>query len=84
MFKMNALTLYKNLLRYSSRLASYNFRQYAIRRTRDAFIANRSLSDPQQIQQEIEKGIKELQVLKRQAAISQMYKGDPLVVETSH
>uniref|UniRef100_A0A060T5A5 ARAD1C04026p n=1 Tax=Blastobotrys adeninivorans TaxID=409370 RepID=A0A060T5A5_BLAAD len=77
-----ALTLYKQLLRYSTRMASYNFRQYAVRRTRDGFLSNRNLSDPEQIRQEIAKGWEQLEVLRRQSAISRMYKGDRLVVET--
>ncbi|CAN6630753.1 protein Isd11p [Trichomonascus vanleenenianus] len=76
-----AISLYRNLLRYSARLAGYNFRQYALRRTRDAFLSNRSLTDPAEIQREVEKGRQQLEVVKRQSAISQMYKGDRLVVE---
>lgn len=77
----DTLKLYKQLLRYSSRMASYNFRQYAVRRVRDSFIANKALSDPAAIKQELEKGYQQLEVVKRQSLISQMYKGDRLVVE---
>jgi hypothetical protein len=83
LFVMNqALTLYRDLLRYSSRLASYNFRQYAIRRVRDGFLANRNISELGKIEAEISKGLEQLEVVKRQSAISQMYKNDRLVVET--
>jgi hypothetical protein len=77
-----ALKLYRDLLRYSTRIAGYNFRQYAIRRSRDGFLSNRNLTDPAEIKAEIAKGYEQLEVLRRQSIISQMYRGDQLVVET--
>lgn len=77
------LNLYRHLLRYSSRIASYNFREYALRRTRDAFQINRSVADQRQLQDLMQRGYKELATLKRQSAISQMYNGDKLIVEHS-
>lgn len=57
-------SLYRSLLRQSNQFASYNFRMYARRRTRDAFHENQSVTDSRRIQELVQKGLKELQVLK--------------------
>ncbi|KAL2121985.1 hypothetical protein VTJ04DRAFT_2440 [Mycothermus thermophilus] len=75
------LSLYRQLLRQGSQFASYNFREYARRRTRDAFRENKDVEDPRRIQELVQKGLKELQMLKRQTVISQYYQTDRLVVE---
>lgn len=77
-----AISLYRDLLRQGLKLASYNFRQYAVRRTRDAFLAHRSETDPQVIRKYLTDATEQLEVLRRQALISQMFKGDRLVVES--
>lgn len=76
-----SLSLYRSLLRHGSRLAAYNFREYALRRTRDAFRANRGTDDLRETQVLLQRGHKELAALKRQAVISQMYAAEKLVVE---
>ncbi|KUI64923.1 hypothetical protein VM1G_00497 [Cytospora mali] len=58
------LSLYRQLLRQGEQFASYNFREYAKRRTRDAFRENKSIQDPRQIQELVQKGLKELQMMK--------------------
>ena len=57
-------SLYRSLLRQSSQFTNYNFRQYARRRTRDAFREHQHESDPRRIQELVQKGLKELQVMK--------------------
>ncbi|EAQ89914.1 hypothetical protein CHGG_06533 [Chaetomium globosum CBS 148.51] len=52
------------LLRQGNQFSAYNFREYALRRTRDAFRENRSVEDPRKVQELVQKGLKELQVLK--------------------
>ncbi|GAO18676.1 hypothetical protein UVI_02059020 [Ustilaginoidea virens] len=74
-------SLYRQLLRQGAQFRAYNFREYAKRRTKDAFRGNMSVEDPRQIQELVQKGLKELQVLKRQTVISQFYQIDRLVVE---
>jgi len=74
-------SLYRSLLRQSSQFANYNFRTYARRRTRDAFHEHQHEQDHRQIQELVQKGLKELQVMKRQTVISQMFQLDRLVVE---
>ncbi|KAK0628165.1 hypothetical protein B0T17DRAFT_521994 [Bombardia bombarda] len=76
-----ALSLYRQLLRQGNQFASYNYREYAKRRTRDAFRENKSVDDPRRIQELMQKGLRDLQLLKRQTVISQFYEHDRLVVE---
>jgi hypothetical protein len=54
----------RNLIRFSNRFAAYNFREYAKRRTRDAFRENKGVEDPKRIQELMQKGLKELEMLK--------------------
>jgi hypothetical protein len=76
------LSLYRNFIRYGNKYSSYNFREYTIRRSRDAFRQHMNETQPEKISQFIQKAEQELQVVKRQAAISQMYTtGEHLVVE---
>ncbi|KAK8239517.1 hypothetical protein IWZ00DRAFT_76609 [Phyllosticta capitalensis] len=72
---------YRSLLRQARQFAAYNFREYALRRTKDAFRENQKLKDERAIQEAIQKGLKELQVLKRQTIVSQFFQFDRLVVE---
>ncbi|KAF2150105.1 hypothetical protein K461DRAFT_281365 [Myriangium duriaei CBS 260.36] len=74
-------SLYRSLLRQSRQFAAYNFREYAKRRTRDAFKEHSAVSDERRIQELMQKGIKELQMLKRQTVVSQFFQLDRLVVE---
>ncbi|EDU50226.1 iron-sulfur cluster biosynthesis protein Isd11 [Pyrenophora tritici-repentis] len=74
-------SLYRSLLRQSNQFAAYNFREYAKRRTRDAFRDSKSINDERQVQEMVQKGLSELQMLKRQTVISQFYQIDRLVVE---
>ena len=57
-------SLYRNLLRTSRQFAAYNFREYAKRRTRDAFRESKSVTDERTVQELMQKGLKELQTLK--------------------
>ncbi|OCT51643.1 LYR motif-containing protein 4 [Cladophialophora carrionii] len=74
-------SLYRALLRQGNQFANYNFRMYARRRTRDAFHEHQKESDPRRIQELVQNGLKELQMLKRQTVVSQFYQLDRLVVE---
>ena len=77
------LSLYCSLLRTGNQFNQYGFREYALRRTRDAFRLHKSETDPQRVQELVNKGINELQMMKRQTVIGQMYNIDKLVVEVS-
>ncbi|KAM4063771.1 complex 1 protein (LYR family) domain-containing protein [Hirsutella rhossiliensis] len=75
-------SLYRQLLRQGEQFTAYNFREYAKRRTRDAFREKMSVQDPRQVQELVQKGLKELQVMKRQTVVGQFYQLDRLVVES--
>lgn len=57
-------SLYRQLLRQSKQFALYNFREYATRRTRDGFRSNMTVTDAGKVHELMEKGQKELQMLK--------------------
>jgi hypothetical protein len=52
------------LLRQGDQFAAYNFREYAKRRTRDAFRENKDEHDPRRIQELVQAGLRELQMMK--------------------
>ncbi|KAI9720325.1 MAG: hypothetical protein M1828_005709 [Chrysothrix sp. TS-e1954] len=76
-----ARSLYRSLLRQSSQFAAYNFREYAKRRTKDAFREHHEEHDERKVQDLIQRGLTELQVMKRQTVVSQFFQLDRLVVE---
>lgn len=55
---------YRSLLRTSSQFAAYNFREYAQRRTRDAFREYKDVRDEGKLRGLLEEANRELQVLK--------------------
>ncbi|XP_076269135.1 LYR motif-containing protein bcn92 isoform X2 [Rhynchophorus ferrugineus] len=75
------LKLYKMLLRESEKFESYNFRSYAVRRVKDAFRENQNLGNGNALREKISEGHKNLEIIKRQVLISQMYKTDRLIIE---
>jgi hypothetical protein len=77
------LSLYRNLLRTGGQFNQYGFREYARRRTRDAFREHKKETDPERVQDLVHRGLNDLQMMKRQTVIGQMYNMDKLVVEVS-
>ena len=57
-------SLYRQLLRQSRQFAAYNFREYATRRTKDAFREHKTVTDQEKVKELLDKGQKELQMLK--------------------
>ncbi|KAL8705939.1 MAG: hypothetical protein Q9201_000994 [Fulgogasparrea decipioides] len=55
---------FRSLLRQSSQFAAYNFREYAKRRTKDAFREHSGETEERRIQDLMQKGLKELQIMK--------------------
>ncbi|KAI9374677.1 hypothetical protein BJX61DRAFT_497344 [Aspergillus egyptiacus] len=76
-----ARSLFRSLLRQSSQFANYNFREYALRRTRDSFREHQHEKEERRIQELIQEGLQNLRMMKRQTVISQFYQLDRLVVE---
>ncbi|KAI5635093.1 complex 1 protein (LYR family) domain-containing protein [Phthorimaea operculella] len=79
--KTQVLSLYKSLMRESGKFGNYNFRCYALRRVRDAFKENKSLTDPNIAKREIQYAKENLDIIKRQVIIGNMYGTDKLVIE---
>ncbi|BDD63356.1 hypothetical protein MAP00_008255 [Monascus purpureus] len=76
-----ARSLFRSLLRQSSQFSNYNFREYARRRTKDAFRKHQNETEERQIQELIQEGLRNLRMMKRQTVISQFYQLDKLVIE---
>lgn len=57
------------------------FRNYAIRRVRDAFKANKNLHDCDAIEAAYNEAFSTLTIIKRQVIIQNLYKTEKLVVE---
>ncbi|KAF2235339.1 putative iron-sulfur cluster biosynthesis protein Isd11 [Viridothelium virens] len=74
-------SLYRSLLRQSRQFAAYNFREYARRRTRDAFREHRTETEERRVQELMQRGLQELQMMRRQTVVSQFFQLDKLVVE---
>lgn len=79
--RSKALSLYKQLIKESKKFSSYNYRHYALRKTRHEFKENKEISDPQKIQELFKKAQDNLEIIQRQVLIGQMYDGGHLVIE---
>lgn len=55
---------FRSLLRQSNQFAAYNFREYARRRTKDAFREHQGEKGERETQDLVQRGLKELQVMK--------------------
>jgi signal-transduction protein with cAMP-binding, CBS, and nucleotidyltransferase domain len=55
---------FRSLMRQSSQFANYNFREYAKRRTKDSFREHKNEADVRKVQDLIQNGLKELQMMK--------------------
>jgi len=78
---MEVLRLYKSLLRESQKFTSYNYRHYFILRIKDGFKANKGLSSPEAIAQEIKNAYSSLNTIRRQVIVGQLYQTHKLVIE---
>jgi len=67
------LSLYKQMLRESAKFQDFNFRAYAVRRVRDGFKAGSALDDPGKIKSSFELAKTNLELIKRQVMIGQLY-----------
>mmetsp|Transcript_99894 Transcript_99894/g.242959 ORF Transcript_99894/g.242959 Transcript_99894/m.242959 type:complete len:92 (-) Transcript_99894:106-381(-) len=82
MARTEALSLYRNLLRQARVFKDYNFREYALRRTRDGFRAHQSLAPgSEEAQRALAEGRAQLDIVKRQSVINAMYAQAPSVME---
>ena len=65
-------SLYRSLLRYTSKITNYNFRSHAMRRTRAGFITNRTVTGDELVSA-YAFGVQQLAIAKRQSLVSQLY-----------
>ncbi|KAJ2816440.1 hypothetical protein FBU31_006575 [Coemansia sp. 'formosensis'] len=80
------ITLYRKSLRAAQTFATYNFRAYFYRRTRDRFrtIANKaSAGDSQALELGVQEARSELSVMQRQGALNSMFAHTRTVLEAS-
>lgn len=78
----STLSLYRALLRQGRKMNNYNFKSYAIRRTRDGFKANKNLTG-EEATLAIQYATEQLEVLSRQAIIGNLYPSDHSVMDTT-
>ncbi|XP_071340461.1 LYR motif-containing protein 4 isoform X1 [Trachinotus anak] len=64
--RAQVISLYRTMLRESSKFPSYNYRTYALRRVRDAFRANRKVEDPKTVARLMEEGHQAVALIQRQ------------------
>ncbi|KAM9307949.1 LYR motif-containing protein 4 [Gastrophryne carolinensis] len=81
--RAQVLNLYKMMLRESQNFSSYNYRTYAIRRIQDAFREKKNVDDFHEIQTLIHQAKENLDIIRRQVTIGQMYATQKLIIETS-
>ncbi|XP_069047142.1 LYR motif-containing protein 4 isoform X2 [Lepisosteus oculatus] len=64
--RSQVLSLYRLLMKESSKFPSYNYRTYALRRVRDAFKENKHVEDSKTVEVLLNKARDNLAVLQRQ------------------
>ncbi|XP_031621673.1 LYR motif-containing protein 4 [Contarinia nasturtii] len=79
--KVQVLSIYKQLLRESQKFDSYSFRNYAVRRIKDTFKLNKSITQAIEVQKQYQIANENLGIIKRQVIIGKMYSSDKLVIE---
>ncbi|XP_006768752.1 PREDICTED: LYR motif-containing protein 4 isoform X2 [Myotis davidii] len=79
--RARVLDLYRAMLRESKQFSAYNYRTYAIRKIRDAFRENKNMKDPVEIQALVNKAKGDLEMIRRQVHIGQLYSTDKLIIE---
>ncbi|XP_041453979.1 LYR motif-containing protein 4-like [Lytechinus variegatus] len=80
--RMKILSLYREMLREAQKFTGYNYRTYAVRRIRDAFQEHKAETNPELIEGYIKKAEDNLNIIRRQATISQLYREPKLVIES--
>ena len=73
--------MYRRLLRLSGQFSLYNYREYARRRVRAAFRANKLTTDPDKVSKLHSEAVASVGLLQRQTKLTQMYAIDKLVLE---
>ncbi|XP_078269998.1 LYR motif-containing protein 4 [Rhinoraja longicauda] len=75
------LSLYRTMLREGKKFSNYSYRNFAIRRIREAFQENKNETNPEVIQELIEKAKSNYEIIRRQVLIGHLYTAPKLVIE---
>ncbi|CAD5215239.1 unnamed protein product [Bursaphelenchus xylophilus] len=75
------IRIYKELRRTANQFPQYNYREFAGRRIRDYFEANKGNTNQDQLRVLHIEALENLDKLKRQVAVSKQYPYRPLVIE---
>lgn len=78
----DALVLYRSLLRAATGFTNYNFRSYALRSVKDRFRANAGLTDATEIAAAMHEARTQLDLVKRQTLVSQLFPQGKHAMET--
>mmetsp|Transcript_12650 Transcript_12650/g.16040 ORF Transcript_12650/g.16040 Transcript_12650/m.16040 type:complete len:89 (+) Transcript_12650:36-302(+) len=81
--RKTALSLFRALSREAKQMNDYNFRSYAMRRVKTGFQMNASLQGEQEVIDALKDGEEQLQMLKRQRIIGNLYPSDVSVMEAN-
>mmetsp|Transcript_41274 Transcript_41274/g.58063 ORF Transcript_41274/g.58063 Transcript_41274/m.58063 type:complete len:82 (-) Transcript_41274:132-377(-) len=76
------IQLFRSLLREAKKMDNYNFRAYSIRRVKTGFKMNKDLSG-NEATSALAEGHQQLEMLKRQAMLGQLYPSVKSVMQTS-
>jgi hypothetical protein len=71
------------MLKHSHKLSDYNFRSYAVRRTKQGFREGTQASSVEAARM-YDFGVKQVEVVRRQSIISNLFPGDNSVLSISH
>ena len=72
MARAPVISLYRDMFRAASKFSNYNFRDYAVRHVRESFRERAGLAGAE-AQQAIDEGRVQLDMLRRQSSISQLF-----------
>ncbi|XP_054721577.1 LOW QUALITY PROTEIN: LYR motif-containing protein 4-like [Uloborus diversus] len=75
------LRIYKQLLKESSKFSSFMYRTYSLRRIKDAFREHKEETDNEKIQDLVTYANSNLEIIKRQVVIGQLFRGPEIVIE---
>ncbi|XP_067910583.1 LYR motif-containing protein 4 isoform X1 [Heterodontus francisci] len=79
--RCQVLSLYRVMLKESKKFPSYNYRTFALRRIKDAFRENKNVTNPEVIQELIEKAKANIEIIQRQVLVGHLYTAQKLIIE---
>jgi len=71
--RTKTLALYKTTMREASKFTDFNFRNYFQRRVRDGYKESMHLTEGPQIQEKLKIAQQNLEMIRRQATLSQLF-----------